>query len=76
MKGQYTNSQGMIYNGLFKMGLKCGEGLLLMQNGDRYEGFFLDDKFEGEGTMIFSTGEKKMGLWMDGELIKELNLEK
>ncbi len=57
------------------MGLKCGEGLLLFPNGDRYEGYFLDDKFEGEGTLTLQSGEIKTGLWMDGEFIKEIKFE-
>jgi hypothetical protein len=47
----------------------------MFSNGDKYEGFFKNDKFEGEGTLIKSCGDVIKGTWKEGEYFDSSILE-
>ena len=66
-KGKYYYENDEYYIGLFKNGLKNGEGIEYYQNGNiKYEGEFVDDKFEGKGKYIFKNGESYKGDFKNG----------
>lgn len=50
-KGAYTFTDGTIYEGDFKNGLKEGQGRIIYPNGDLYEGEFKNDKMNGKGRL-------------------------
>lgn len=43
-------SDGAIYNGNFKNGMKNGEGLFIFPNGNKYMGKFKNNNFHGIGV--------------------------
>ena len=43
------------------------EGTLLLSNGNRYEGTFLDNMFEGQGTFVFADKRKYKGGFKQGK---------
>jgi hypothetical protein len=53
---------------MFVDGKKHGNGLLLFNKGDKYEGEFYEDKIEGEGEFTFSDGKVEKGIWRNGKL--------
>jgi hypothetical protein len=56
------------YHGDFSAGMKHGKGVKTWQNGDRYEGEFIEDRKEGHGTYSFGrgpwAGERYDGEWL------------
>jgi hypothetical protein len=40
-----------------------------LPNGDKYEGFFQNDKYEGAGTLTYSEGRILSGIWRNGEIV-------
>ncbi len=53
---------------MFVDGKKDGNGLILFNNGDKYEGGFYYDNIEGEGEYTHSDGKVKKGKWHKGKL--------
>ena len=51
---------------VFILGEKNGIGLLILNNGTRYEGEFKNDKKNGDGELIFSDSAKYKGSFKDG----------
>jgi hypothetical protein len=49
---------------------RTGKGIYYYENGDVYEGDFLDNQFHGYGKFIFTNGAIDDGLWDNGKLIK------
>lgn len=45
-----------VYKGQFEVGKRNGKGKLEMQNGDRYDGEWTDDKMHGIGKYTFGDG--------------------
>lgn len=43
--------------------------MVLLPNGDRYEGGFFEDVYEGEGTLTFTDGSVKQGFWNKNEFV-------
>lgn len=66
-KGTYT---GEVVNGEPE-----GEGVLVMNNGDRYEGEFSDGLFDGSGTYTRTDGTEVEGKFEKGEMPVEKNQE-
>lgn len=60
--GKMVYSNGQVYVGEFRNGLRNGKGSLLYLDGSKYEGRFLDDLEHGEGRVtaegIFEKGKK------------------
>ncbi len=55
-----------VYSGEVLAGEPDGQGILLMNNGDKYEGLFADGTFEGEGTYTWADGRSYTGIFHDG----------
>lgn len=63
----YRSSSGMItYEGGFKKGLRHGDGILILRNGDAYKCKFENDVIEGLGTVIYNNGNKYVGNFRNG----------
>jgi len=54
------------YSGEMFAGEPEGQGVLAMNNGDRYEGLFKSGLFEGQGTYIWADGRKQSGVFKGG----------
>ena len=78
MENGWPNGQGVIkspngeyvYSGNFEMGVSTGYGIETFKNGQRYEGYFKDNKPNGEGTLNFSgewEGDRIVGEFKDGK---------
>ncbi len=48
--------------------MKTGKGLLVLSNGEKYEGEFGDDTPNGQGRFTNHRGEIIEGVWKDGVL--------
>lgn len=46
-------------------------GTYVYPNGDRYVGFFKDNKFHGQGTFTWIKGESFSGFWENGYMTEE-----
>jgi len=57
------------YSGAIVNGEPEGQGLLIMNNGDRYEGMFSQGVFEGMGTYYWADGKNQSGEFRDGLLV-------
>lgn len=57
-----------IYTGDLKGGEPNGDGVLRLDNGDRYEGQFLEGLFHGEGTYTWKNGAVYRGEFENGEI--------
>jgi len=44
-----------------------GKGLLIWDDGKKYEGYFVNDKREGRGTFTWPDGRKYIGEWQAGK---------
>ena len=55
------------YSGEMLAGEPEGYGILVMNNGDRYEGLFKSGLFEGQGTYFWADGSKKTGMFTGGK---------
>ena len=42
-------------------------------NGDRFEGYFLNDKKHGKGVYTYSNGYSYEGQWKEGNTVSELD---
>lgn len=51
----------MYYNGSFFKDDKFGKGVLLLSNGEKYEGDFRNDMIEGRGVFHMLDGSKVHG---------------
>ena len=49
MIGIYDYANGNRYDGMWKNGVKNGQGTLTYANGDKYEGILKEDKKDGKG---------------------------
>lgn len=47
-----------------------GYGLLLLTNGDRFEGYFNDGIINGEGVYYTQDNNEVKGMWNEGVLIE------
>ncbi len=55
------------YTGKILAGEPEGQGVLAMNNGDRYEGLFKSGLFEGLGTYFWADGRKQTGMFKGGK---------
>jgi hypothetical protein len=46
------------YKGSWENGVRSGLGVLIMANGDRYEGHWMNDKKDGPGRYFYRTTNK------------------
>lgn len=46
-------------------------GTYVYPNGDKYVGFFKDEKFHGQGTFTWIQGESFSGLWENGYMTEK-----
>ena len=51
--------------GIWRDGLKNGDVTIEYQNGDRFQGFCLDDRIVGEGELVCKNGFVYKGQWKD-----------
>ncbi len=58
---------GAYYNGNFNKGLKTGNGIEKLPNGDKYEGEYQNDKFNGKGKLFSLNGDIYSGNWLEGK---------
>ena len=61
-----------IYSGDVLGGEPEGNGLLVMNNGDRYEGMFHRGLFHGQGTYTWAGGRQKSGVFHEGHFPETL----
>lgn len=64
--GKYVYTNGYIYEGNWKEGLRCGPGILNTPDDEKYDGMWENDAFHGQGTYIWNTGSKYTGEWKNG----------
>jgi len=57
----------LCYDGEWEDGRKHGEGVLYLENGDKYEGLFEDDLKHGEGEYSWADGRRYIGHWVAGK---------
>lgn len=63
-----VNETGGTYRGEMKNGKKEGWGEYKRKNGDRYVGYWKNDRFNGQGILYNREHELKIvGTWMNGE---------
>jgi hypothetical protein len=48
-----------------------GYGIYFYSNGDKYTGYFKNNKFNGEGTYTWADGTSETGVFKDGERVKK-----
>ncbi len=65
-----------IYSGEVLAGEPEGQGTLLMNNGDKYEGAFSRGTFEGQGTYTWADGKSHSGEFHKGEIVDVAIAEK
>ena len=56
------------YYGEMKNNLPDGKGLMIYQNGERYEGGWRGGERHGYGIFWFATGQKYSGMWAQGKM--------
>lgn len=66
-KGDYTFSDGTVYNGYFKNGKPDGYGRATYKNGKIYTGIWKNGMPEGEGTYTYASGKVVKGQWKQGK---------
>lgn len=54
---------------------KEGYGVLLYVNGERYEGYWKNDKAHGKGTLTYAQGDKYSGDWFAGRKHGEVSCD-
>jgi hypothetical protein len=47
--------------------VRHGKGLMIWPSGDRYEGWYKDNREDGLGTFTWSTGDRYEGSWKQGK---------
>ena len=62
-KGIFSYSNGDMYNGDWKNGVKEGKGTYKYHNGDKYIGDWKSDYKEGQGICIYGNKDKYEGGW-------------
>jgi putative phage-type endonuclease len=62
-------SDGSIYKGEFKSGLRCGKGEFTNIKGDKFIGFWKDNVRHGAGRVIHSDGYTYTGRWSKGSIL-------
>jgi len=60
-KGKYSQSNGLIYDGMFKDFKFHGYGVLKHPDGRVYKGNFFEDKQQGQGELTYTNGNKYIG---------------
>lgn len=61
-------NDGTVYKGSWNFqGKKQGYGMLIKQDGSKYEGFWNNDKIDGKGRYIDCKGNYYEGEWKDGK---------
>jgi len=56
-----------VYDGRWKDAKFWGHGTFMSENGDKYEGDFVNGIKNGTGTLRLHTGEIYEGKWKDGK---------
>ena len=60
-KGEFSHSNGLKYDGMFKDFKFHGYGVLKSPSGDVYKGNFVEDKRQGQGELTYTNGNKYVG---------------
>lgn len=58
------------YQGTFERDQKHGEGILMLEDGSKFIGNWVDNEINGDGKFIKSNGEVVKGSWQDNVLVK------
>ena len=66
--GESYSANGQKYIGVFRNGMRNGQGTLIFSNGDRYSGDFKDDLLDGFGTYNYADGSRYVGEYRQGRL--------
>jgi hypothetical protein len=64
--GTLRISDGSVYTGKWKKGLRTGNGVYATVNGDLFSGLWLNDKFEGRGVYASESDQIYTGDFQDG----------
>lgn len=64
-------SSWIMFEGSFKNGKKNGLGTVVIANGDKFVGNFVDDVVEGEGSYTIINGRTILGVWKQNRLFEE-----
>ncbi|OMJ90337.1 hypothetical protein SteCoe_7365 [Stentor coeruleus] len=62
-----------VYHGEFKNGKRDGVGMMCYKSGERYKGYWKNDRFHGQGY-YFNKGNSVYGQWENGFLISSSNI--
>ena len=62
------NDAWVMYEGEFYKGKKQGVGVMIMGNGEKFEGQFKEDRIEGKGKFHKSDGAIVEAVWIDNKL--------
>lgn len=62
-KGEFSQSDGLKYDGMFKDFKFHGYGVLTFPNGNIYKGNFVEDKRQGQGELNYTNGNKYVGFF-------------
>ena len=65
--GPYQYSNGAVFTGQFKNGIRWGEGRQIWEDGSTYEGQWENDKLNGYGRLITCRGDVYEGEWIDSQ---------
>jgi hypothetical protein len=55
------------YSGEWQYGTRQGEGVMVWDGGDKYEGCFLNDQMHGYGKYTYASGNTYEGTWLDNK---------
>jgi hypothetical protein len=55
------------YTGTLRAGLAHGHGVIVLANGDRYDGDWADGKQHGRGVYVWANGDRYDGDWVNDE---------
>jgi len=58
----------VMYEGEFIRGKKEGNGVLILSNGEKFEGRFKEDRIDGKGKFFKSDGAVVEKVWIDDKL--------
>lgn len=66
--------QWIYYQGELQHDLKQGHGIIMLENGEYFEGDFYADRINGQGKFVNLEGETIHGIWRDNVLTELIEI--
>jgi len=70
-RGTYRATDGSVFDGTYKNGIRNGRGCMKLASGDRYDGTWKDGKLQGspypKATWRLKSGKVEQRTWKDGK---------